>query len=151
MKLPITFSEKDLPDLVGRILMVLSEALVSKNIVLVGLTGDLGAGKTTLCKEMLKQLGVSKQVVSPTFVLRKDYEGMLKGEEVQVVHIDAYRLEKKEQIGQVLEITPDSSLDKEGRRMIVLVEWAELADLVYDFHFQIRHISESEREISNFR
>jgi tRNA threonylcarbamoyl adenosine modification protein YjeE len=150
MKLPITFSEKDLPDLVGRILMVLSEALVSKNIVLVGLTGDLGAGKTTLCKEMLKQLGVSKQVVSPTFVLRKDYEGMLKGEEVQVVHIDAYRLEKKEQIGQVLEITPDSSLDKEGRRMIVLVEWAELADLVYDFHFQIKHMSESEREISNF-
>lgn len=148
MKLPITYSEKDLPYLVGEILLVLSEALGSKNTVLVGLTGDLGAGKTTLCKELLKQLGVSKQVVSPTFVLRKDYEGVLKGEEVQVIHIDAYRLEKKEQIGQVLEISPSASLNKEGRKTIVLVEWAELADLVYDFHFQIKHISESEREIS---
>lgn len=146
----MTYSEKDLPNLVGEILLVLSEALGSKNTVLVGLTGDLGAGKTTLCKELLKQLGVSKQVVSPTFVLRKDYEGVLEGEEVQVIHIDAYRLEKKEQIGQVLEISPSPSLNKEGRKMIVLVEWAELADLAYDFHFQIKHISESEREISNF-
>lgn len=150
MNLPITYSEKDLPNLAGEILLLLSEALISKNTVLVGLTGDLGAGKTTLCKELLKQLGVSKQVVSPTFVLRKDYEGILNGEEVQVIHIDAYRLEKKEQIGQVLEITPNPSLNKEGRKTIVLVEWAELADLVYSFHFQIKHISESEREISNF-
>jgi tRNA threonylcarbamoyladenosine biosynthesis protein TsaE len=151
MNFPITYSEKDLPDLVGDILVILSEAFGSKNTVLVGLTGDLGAGKTTLCKEVLKQLGVSKRVVSPTFVLRKDYEGVWNGKEVQVIHIDAYRLEKKEQIRQVLEISPSPSLNKEGRRMIVLVEWAELADLVYDFHFQIRHISESEREISNFR
>jgi tRNA threonylcarbamoyl adenosine modification protein YjeE len=150
MNFPTTYSEKDLPNLIGEILLVLTETLGSKNTVLVGLTGDLGAGKTTLCKELLKQLGVSKQVVSPTFVLRKDYEGVLNGEEVQVIHIDAYRLEKKEQIGQVLEISPSPSLNKEVRKVIVLVEWAELADLTYNFHFQIKHISESEREISNF-
>jgi very-short-patch-repair endonuclease/tRNA A37 threonylcarbamoyladenosine biosynthesis protein TsaE len=39
----------------------------------VGLSGNLGAGKTTFVKALLKSLGVEQNVVSPTFVLRRDY------------------------------------------------------------------------------
>ena len=40
----------------------------------IGLSGNLGAGKTTFVKYLLKSLGVTQNVVSPTFVLRRDYE-----------------------------------------------------------------------------
>lgn len=40
----------------------------------IGLSGNLGAGKTTFVKALLKSLGVTQNVVSPTFVLRRDYE-----------------------------------------------------------------------------
>ncbi len=40
----------------------------------IGLSGNLGAGKTTFVKYLLKSLGVSQNVISPTFVLRRDYE-----------------------------------------------------------------------------
>ncbi len=145
---PTVFSQHDLPEVCSRLLELFKEKLQDKEVLYVGLKGDLGAGKTTLCKEILKQLQVSGPVISPTFVLRKDYKGILDGEKLDIIHIDAYRLEKKEQIGQVLQIIPNPSLGKEGSRTIVLVEWAELADLQYDLHFVLKHNSDMDREIS---
>lgn len=46
----------------------------AEGLNLVGLSGNLGAGKTTFVKALLKILGVTQNVVSPTFVLRRDYE-----------------------------------------------------------------------------
>ena len=55
---------------------------------LLTLSGDLGAGKTTLTKSIGKALGVKKVINSPTFTILKTYYGKM-----PLYHIDAYRLE----------------------------------------------------------
>jgi len=55
------------------------------------LSGDLGAGKTTLVQALATQLGVREVVTSPTFVLLKQYETAEPWE--QLIHIDVYRIE----------------------------------------------------------
>src|SRR6266508_6379568 len=53
----------------------------------VGLTGDLGAGKTRLVQGAAAALGVAEPVLSPTFMLLREYDG-----DPPVHHVDAYRL-----------------------------------------------------------
>ena len=62
------------------------------------LYGDLGAGKTTLVKELCKQLHIdSKEVTSPTFTYMQTYGGFNNaGRPVEVHHFDLYRLEAEE-------------------------------------------------------
>lgn len=56
--------------------------------LIVGLSGDLGVGKTTWVRSMLRGLGYDRRVPSPTFTLLEHYEiGSL-----TVVHLDLYRL-----------------------------------------------------------
>ena len=57
--------------------------------MLITLSGDLGAGKTTFTKYLGKGLGVKKTINSPTFTILKIYQGT----SMPVYHIDAYRLE----------------------------------------------------------
>jgi tRNA threonylcarbamoyladenosine biosynthesis protein TsaE len=58
---------------------------------IVGLSGELGAGKTTFVQEVAKTLGVSIPVTSPTFVLAQSYP--TGGPPFsRLIHIDAYRL-----------------------------------------------------------
>lgn len=52
------------------------------------LSGDLGAGKTTLTKGIAKGMGIEKVISSPTFTILKQYQGRL-----SLNHFDAYRLE----------------------------------------------------------
>ena len=54
----------------------------------ISLTGDLGAGKTTITKAIGKGLEVEEYITSPTFALINQYEGR-----VRVYHFDVYRLE----------------------------------------------------------
>lgn len=56
---------------------------------LVTLTGDLGAGKTTITKGIAKGLGINDEVNSPTFNILKCYFS----KPLNLYHIDAYRLE----------------------------------------------------------
>ncbi len=62
--------------------------LIEKGM-LITLTGDLGAGKTTFTKSLGKGIGVKKVINSPTFNILKIY----KGTRMPLYHIDAYRLE----------------------------------------------------------
>jgi len=59
----------------------------------IGLEGDLGAGKTQLVKGIARGLGITDPVTSPTFTLVCEYEGKL-----PLHHLDFYRLENDEQI-----------------------------------------------------
>ncbi|HEY3267964.1 MAG TPA: tRNA (adenosine(37)-N6)-threonylcarbamoyltransferase complex ATPase subunit type 1 TsaE [Armatimonadota bacterium] len=52
------------------------------------LSGDLGAGKTTLTQGLAAGLGISGDVLSPTFALMSEY----RGGRVPLLHVDAYRL-----------------------------------------------------------
>jgi tRNA threonylcarbamoyladenosine biosynthesis protein TsaE len=62
--------------------------------LVIGLSGDLGAGKTELVKGVARGLGISKRVHSPTFALVNIY----KGGRLPLFHIDLYRLETPDQI-----------------------------------------------------
>lgn len=65
--------------------------------VVVGLVGDLGAGKTTLSKIIAKQMGVQNDVVSPTFNIMKIYKTNNDRFET-FVHVDAYRIDTPEEV-----------------------------------------------------
>ena len=62
----------------------------------IGLEGDLGAGKTQLVKGIARGLGITEPITSPTFTLVCEHEG---GEgKLPLHHLDFYRLENDEQI-----------------------------------------------------
>ncbi len=61
--------------------------LLQPNMLLT-LSGDLGAGKTTFTKGIGQGLGITKVINSPTFTILKQYQGRL-----NLSHFDAYRLE----------------------------------------------------------
>jgi tRNA threonylcarbamoyladenosine biosynthesis protein TsaE len=52
------------------------------------LSGDLGAGKTTLTQGLAAGLGIEGDVLSPTFALMSEY----RGSRIPLLHVDAYRL-----------------------------------------------------------
>jgi len=83
---------------------------------LVALSGDLGAGKTTLVKGIAKGLGVKdyRHVNSPSFVLVKEYKG-----KVPLYHFDIYRLNKLKDIEDI------GYEDYLGGRGVVVIEWAK--------------------------
>src|ERR1700741_1595530 len=60
--------------------------------LLVTLSGELGAGKTSFTQGLARALGVSEPITSPTFVLEKVYE-LSNQPFSRLVHIDAYRLD----------------------------------------------------------
>ena len=80
------------------------------------LIGDLGAGKTTLAKGIVKGLGAAapEDVSSPTYTLIHEF-----GERDKVYHIDLYRLERE---SEVRALGLDDLLDSDS---ILLVEWGE--------------------------
>jgi len=82
----------------------------------VQLTGNLGAGKTTLTKSLVEAWGAAAadEVSSPTFSLIHEY-----GEPVTVYHIDLYRLETP---AEYYSLGLDEIFDSNAR---VLIEWGE--------------------------
>jgi len=79
---------------------------------IIGLSGELGGGKTTFVKGLAKGLGIKEIVASPTFVLIKDYG--------KLVHIDLYRLLGKAEIESL------GLSDYLGQKdKICVIEWAE--------------------------
>lgn len=84
----------------------------------VGLSGELGAGKTTFVQHVAKALGVEEQIISPTFVIAQRYQ-TAHPVFTSLVHIDAYRLsdDAKDTIGFVEYLGDPHNL--------VLVEWPE--------------------------
>ena len=70
----------------------------TEHAILVCLSGDLGAGKTTLVQEIALILGIKESVVSPTYVIMKKYASSYNDRFKNIVHIDAYRLESDDEL-----------------------------------------------------
>lgn len=106
------------------VLRSLAERPTSSTATVVGLSGDLGAGKTAFTKCVASILGINEVVTSPTFILEKGYaipHGSLLGEHfTKLIHIDAYRLEDEKEM-RALEW--DSLLLDEHN--LIFIEWPE--------------------------
>jgi len=114
----------------------------------VGLEGDLGAGKTAFTKGVAKALGVEGSVTSPTFVIEKIYKlpKLPQYEKFsRLIHIDAYRLESgKELLGIGWE-----EILKDPQNLI-LIEWPERVEDVLPKDtktIQFRFVDENVREV----
>jgi tRNA threonylcarbamoyladenosine biosynthesis protein TsaE len=83
---------------------------------LVVLTGDLGAGKTTLTQGVGARLMVRGDITSPTFVIARVHPSLVGGP--ALVHVDAYRLDT---LAEVDDLDLDASLSES----VTVVEWGE--------------------------
>jgi tRNA threonylcarbamoyladenosine biosynthesis protein TsaE len=83
--------------------------------IVIGLCGDLGAGKTQLVKGLARGLGITARVHSPTFALVNIYNGG----RLTLFHLDLYRLDTREQI---LAAGLEEYLKPAG---VTVIEWAE--------------------------
>lgn len=81
------------------------------------LVGDLGAGKTTLVRGLVRGLGGHDRVTSPTFTLRHEYETT-----PPLTHVDCWRLSSLEELD---ELGLDEVVDEGGA---LVIEWGSLAE-----------------------
>lgn len=65
---------------------------------IIGLSGELGSGKTALTKACARVLGIKDEITSPTFVIMKSYEVKNHARYKTFVHIDAYRIEDEKEM-----------------------------------------------------
>lgn len=122
----------------------------SVSSVVVALSGDLGAGKTTFTKALAKSMGIQTDLSSPTFVIMKRYPipkldlaDPVILDEIGVfvdfdnlIHIDAYRLEE----GKDLEkLNFHKLMNNSSEKNIICIEWPEIvADILPDRYISIR-------------
>ncbi|KRB43316.1 MULTISPECIES: tRNA (adenosine(37)-N6)-threonylcarbamoyltransferase complex ATPase subunit type 1 TsaE [unclassified Terrabacter] len=93
------------------------------------LTGDLGAGKTTLTQGIAEGLGVRGPITSPTFVIARVHPSLVGGP--LLVHVDAYRL------GSAIELD-DLDLDADLDASVTVVEWgAGLAEQLSESRLEL--------------
>jgi tRNA threonylcarbamoyladenosine biosynthesis protein TsaE len=102
------------PTVTGRLARALAPLLEPPAIVT--LQGDLGTGKTTLVRGLLRALGVRGAVTSPSFTLAQSYRG--RGG-IALHHLDLYRL------GPGADVELFAWDDYVGPQALVFVEWPE--------------------------
>lgn len=110
--------------------------LLAKENMVFTLTGDLGAGKTTLTQGIAKGLDIEKTVSSPTFTILKIYHGR-----IDLYHFDAYRLEGLHQ-----DLGFEEMIDGEG---LTVIEWPMyIQDMIGEefLEIEIKFIEEEVRE-----
>lgn len=107
-----------------------------KGLVLL-LSGDLGAGKTTFTQGLARGLSIDRTLSSPTFTLMKNYHGRL-----DLNHIDAYRLEHVFQ-----DLGFEELIGKDG---VTVIEWPDFVKELWPAHYiriDFKRLDEFTREI----
>lgn len=136
MKIEIMYSIQELPDVAKKLI---SSIINKSNIWL--FRGEMGAGKTTLVKEICRQLHVENSVQSPTFSLINEY----KTKEGEIIyHFDLYRLKN---LKEAIDIGIEEYIDS---NRLCLIEWPEQAEELWEMNhvnIEIFHIHENTRKL----
>lgn len=111
------------------------------NILL--LKGNLGAGKTTFTKFLLKNLGSSDEVSSPTYAIVNEYHS----EKGNIFHFDLYRMKN---IAEVYDIGMEEYLDN---ALLCIIEWPEIYEEEFADvqHHEIKIENNGEKREITFR
>lgn len=140
-----TFSTQETQKLAGVILAGLAKKSPKDNALVLALQGDLGSGKTTFTQGIAKSLGIRSRVVSPTFIIMRNYK-LLTTNYKLLYHFDCYRLNKPEEI---LELGWQEIIA--NPKNIVVIEWPEKIKkfLPKQTHLlRFKFISETQRKIT---
>lgn len=116
---------------------IVQHSMLHRRAMLIGLSGDLGSGKTTFIQGFIKAFGVKERVISPTFVLMKRFKNL--------IHFDVYRINKPKEI---LDLGWKSMI--EDKENIILVEWAEKIKKLFTkpyFWIEFTHRKGNQRSI----
>ena len=111
---------------------------------LITFDGDLGVGKTILCKSIIKNLTTIDEVVSPTFNIVQTYP--LKKDE-EIWHCDFYRINNFEEVEEI-------GVFEDFKKKIILLEWSKfkLELSQYDpLNINIEIIKNNQSSLSEFR
>jgi len=115
---------------------VAKDVLSHANSKYILFSGEMGTGKTTLIKELVRTLGSKDKVSSPTFSLVNEYEG----DEHCIYHFDFYRIEDEI---EAYDIGFEDYLDNEH---FVFIEWPEKIPNLWPEHYTLIEIVASQRD-----
>jgi tRNA threonylcarbamoyladenosine biosynthesis protein TsaE len=111
----------------------------------ISMSGNLGAGKTTLTQQIAKKLGITDHVKSPTFLIMETYPISFNRFH-KFTHVDAYRIENPKELGNL----GFNDFLKDQSNLIV-IEWPEkVAPFVPEnaIHVNLSFVDKNVREIS---
>ena len=109
-----------LAELAGVVRNVLALCVQGKSANVIGLSGELGAGKTAFVKELARTLGIDEEVTSPTFVIMKSYAIPNHPFFTMLTHVDAYRIERDDE----MEVLKFRDVLADPKRLVA-IEWPE--------------------------
>ncbi len=118
-----------------------------KTGAILALFGNLGSGKTTFVQGLAKGQGIKKRIISPTFIIVRNYELGIRNQEVKIFyHVDLYRVENEKEVQGlgIEEILND-------QKSIIAIEWAEkIKELLPKKRIEIyfEYIDENKRKIT---
>jgi len=117
------------------------EYVISTNIKVVLLEGNLGSGKTTFVKSFCKYLNIKDKILSPTFNIINEYNI---DEYNKIYHFDLYRLKSREELIEI------DFLDYIDSGSYCFIEWPEICrDIIkgYTLNLKIKTFDNLNRDI----
>lgn len=113
---------------------------------LIALYGDLGSGKTTFVQGLAKGLGIKKRILSPTFVLMREYQVQsVKRKAHRFCHVDLYRINNEKDVEGLglAEIWSEPN-------SLLTIEWPEKIERILPkerINIYFEYLTENERKI----
>lgn len=116
--------------------------LMAKQIsapLIIGLSGDMGAGKTTFVREVCEAMGSTDWVNSPTYAIMQRYQSP----KADLLHLDFYRLSNENEIDQ---LDLNSYFN---HSTIAFIEWIEKSHIIApDIQMDFKIINENQRKLT---
>ncbi len=120
---------------------IIKKHLPKRKALVVGMSGDLGTGKTTFVQSVARHLNIKNKITSPTFVIMKKYKiKNLKGYKF-LFHLDAYRLKNEKEL---LFLGWEDIIG--NKEHLVFIEWPENVSKVIPKGSRYIYISHTKNE-----